>query len=160
MAGNKRSGRKRKPTALKVVEGTYREDRANPREPVAPEGAIAPPPWLSAYALEHWRELEPILDAMGLLDVSSAPMFAALCEAYADWRHAKEYVEKHGAYYKRDKRELKRPALQERESAWRRYQVACGEFGLTPASRGRAEARPSAPPPKAKKGEFERFGLG
>lgn len=158
MAGRKgrSGGRNRKPTALKVIEGTDRPDRANPNEPKAPPGDVSEPPELAGYALECWRDLAPLLTEMGLLDLSSARMLVALCEAYADWREAVDDIAAKGAYYEVNERQLSRPAVGVREKAWRRYHLGLTEFGLTPASRARVEAKPTA----AKGNPMERYGLG
>jgi phage terminase small subunit len=62
------AGRPAKPTQLKMLQGTYRPDRAT-RGEVCPEPArnIAPPAWLSDPAQDKWNEVAPILSSGGLL---------------------------------------------------------------------------------------------
>ena len=52
----------RKPTSMKLLEGTYRRDRANPAEP-KPDVGAEPPPWLPADgpARDAWHRLAPVL---------------------------------------------------------------------------------------------------
>ena len=56
-----------KPTQLKVLQGTYRPDRA--RGEILPDTPqdILPPEHLSEPAREKWLELAPMLERNGLL---------------------------------------------------------------------------------------------
>jgi len=59
--------RPRKPKQLKIVQGTYRKDRANPHEP-KPQPRIPSCPWeLCDTAKKEWRRLAPELHQLGLL---------------------------------------------------------------------------------------------
>src|SRR5271166_1302113 len=51
-------GRKPKPTALKLLDGT-RADRINHDEPATPPASIEPPDWLDETARAHWGDLAP-----------------------------------------------------------------------------------------------------
>ena len=53
-------GRKPKPTALKLLDGT-RADRINHDEPAMPPASIEPPDWLDETALGPIRDLESVL---------------------------------------------------------------------------------------------------
>lgn len=71
--------RPRKPTNLKILEGTFRKDRAaNEPKPVP----IAPPKpaWLKCAAGEIWKQLAPDLDAVGCLTRVDGPAFALLVD--------------------------------------------------------------------------------
>ena len=50
------AGRKRIPTALKLVTGQADKRRMNENEPVSPEGQPEPPAFLSGGALVEWQE--------------------------------------------------------------------------------------------------------
>src|SRR5687768_8068790 len=60
-------GRKRKPTALHVLHGTHRGDRANPDEPQPPKGTPPAPPCLDATERRRWHETAAELESMGVL---------------------------------------------------------------------------------------------
>lgn len=146
MAGNRSSGRRRKPTALRVIEGGPPRDR----EPAAPSNMPAPPSFLTAYALEEWNSLGPVLNKMGVLTEVDIGAFAAYCAAYGCWRQAEEDFAKiaavddatHGAVIKtKEGNFIQNPLLGIANSA-RRDMVKCaGEFGLTPSSRARLETK-------------------
>ncbi len=57
-----------KPTQLKILQGTYRPDRANGSEvfPDAPAHLTAPDHLSKGAALDKWSELAPILSRNGL----------------------------------------------------------------------------------------------
>ena len=82
-----RSGRKRKPTHLKLVLGTARRSRLNPNEPKPEPERLTPPEHLSAEALEEWRFVvdEYQLGALTKLDRS---VLAAYCQAWSRWVRA------------------------------------------------------------------------
>ena len=75
-------GRKPKPSALKLLEGT-RADRINRNEPPMPPGSIEPPDWLDETARQHWGELAPILQSAGLLTVGDRHTLALLCDSFS-----------------------------------------------------------------------------
>jgi phage terminase small subunit len=121
-------GRKPKPTALKILDGT-RADRINRDEPAMPPGSIEPPAWLDETAREHWRELAPILQSAGLLTVGDRQALALLCESFSRFRS--------------------NPENDKARDLYRRILV---EFGLTPSSRSRLKT--TAEPAKDALAEF------
>ena len=108
-------GRKPKPTALKLLDGT-RADRIDHDEPAMPPASIEPPDWLDETAREHWGELAPVLLSAGLLTASDRQALALLCEAFSRFR-----VD---------------AANDKARDLYRRMLV---EFGLTPSSRSRVK---------------------
>ena len=54
--GQMTAGRKRIPTALKLVTGQADKRRMNENEPVFPEGQPEPPAFLRDEALVEWQE--------------------------------------------------------------------------------------------------------
>lgn len=117
-------GRKPKPTALKILDGT-RADRINHDEPVLPRGDLEPPDSiddLDGYGVEHWNELAPMLAKAGLLTEGDRPALALLCRAYARLRLD--------------------PLDDKANDLYRRMLV---EFGLTPSSRSRIKATTEKP---------------
>lgn len=121
-------GRKPKPTALKLLDGT-RKDRINTDEPSAPPAELDPPEWLYKMARDHWIELAPILSRAGLLTQADRPALALLCEAFQRFRH--------------DPEDTKARDL---------YRRMLAEFGLTPSSRSRLKT--SEPPKQDALAEF------
>jgi phage terminase small subunit len=119
---------KPKPSALKVLQGTDRPDRANPAEPKPRRTAPTCPMWLEKEARREWRKLAPELVRIGLLTAVDGPAFAAFCQTFARYQQA----ELAGDLAKiRVYLPLLRPLLT--------------EFGLTPAARARLAVTPAAP---------------
>ena len=69
-------GRKPRPTALKILDGT-RADRINHDEPAMPPASIEPPDWLDETARAHWGELDPGGEPLVI------PLMASLPQGYA-----------------------------------------------------------------------------
>ena len=82
MAGNQNSGRRPKPTALKVLHGV-RKDRINTREPKPKAGEPVKPTALSSPASRAWDRVAPLCLAMGTLTTADGEAFATLCELVA-----------------------------------------------------------------------------
>jgi phage terminase small subunit len=117
----------RKPTALKMLHGTDRADRANPAEPQPAVGA-EPPPWLPkrGVARAAWNRLAPILSHLRVLTVADAEALALACDALAEYLAARDDPD----------------GWRHADSAWKRYLYALRDFGLTPASRPKVSAMP------------------
>lgn len=88
MAGNRNSGRRPQPTALKVLRGNPSKTRLNEQEPKPPAGAVTPPDGVSPQALDVWATLGPVAIAMGTLTTADTVAFATLCELEATRRLA------------------------------------------------------------------------
>lgn len=138
MAGKKgRSGRKPKPTQLKLLHGTFRPDRANPNEP-RPE--IAPPPvpaWLTGEARRLWEEIVPELVALGILSRIDGPSLACYCSAVADLARARRVIQLHGKG-----QDVLQKWLAIQATAMRQVREFASEFGLTPSARTRVSGAP------------------
>jgi P27 family predicted phage terminase small subunit len=138
----------RKPTALKVVHGTDRKDRANPAEPkpeiLDPQSPA--PAWLSPRAQEAWTDILPMLTSMRVATSVDPAAFAMLCDALGEYIDARAVVIEQGAtYWTRGKVEMlrSRPEVTIASEAWRRAKMMLTEFGLTPASRAKVSAAPA-----------------
>jgi P27 family predicted phage terminase small subunit len=131
-------GRRPKPTALKKLEGNPGHRRLNEEEP-AP-AALAPPcpPFIQGAAREHWDEVAPQLEAMGVLARIDGPMLAAYCEAYAQWRRATDGLAKLGDIikYPNGIPTLSPYFAIQRRAISTMLRLAT-EFGMTPSSRSR-----------------------
>ncbi len=83
--------RVRKPTAVKLVEGTYRPDRSVPHEPKPPQ-ATRPvaPARLTAYGKAAWDELVQLANELAVLTITDLVALEAFAEAVGDLRAARE----------------------------------------------------------------------
>ncbi len=80
-------GNQRKPTALKLVAGTDRPDRAAPVSVALPlaETIPTPPKWIkNSYAKEEFNRLAKILHANKLLTEASLSPLAILCALHGE----------------------------------------------------------------------------
>lgn len=130
---------------MKVVEGTYREDRANPKEPKPKTENVKVPGWLSPKAKTIFKSLrEKLLDSKVLTNLD-ANALELLADAYHEYREARDQVEKEGRTYEGttengDRLIRTHPAVYIADAAWKRAQKMMSEFGLTPASRSKVSA--------------------
>lgn len=115
-------GRKPKPTAVKLLEGS-RLTAADKSQPPTVQGTTDPPSWLSGLALSHWQESAPIVQRKGLLTEDSKLAWAMVCEFFRRSQTGKRC----GADLDR-------------------YMRGLAEFGFTPASNSRIKS--TNPPAK------------
>ena len=142
-------GPPKKPTALKLIQGTAHRNKArlNPNEPqpqkfVRPPG---PPKHLSAEAKAEWRRVVKELHATGVLTKIDVTALANYCMAFSDMIRAKGLLEQ----WNRDNPKLidvqetmggmwkTHPYVLQLREARRDMMRFAQEFGLTPASRTR-----------------------
>ena len=136
----------RKPTRMKVLAGTLRPDRTNPREPQPPVAEPAPPAWLDRAALALWNELAPQLVELGVLTVTDGGIFAIYMQAMADIARHKRRIAKEGEIMKGAKGgRIKNPRVLLLREAYDRAHRAGVECGLSPLSRGRVNTQPPMP---------------
>lgn len=141
------TGRKRKPTALRVLQGNPGKRPLPENEPVAPVGERTPgvPRHLKGDARRAWRKVAPVLHNMRVLTDADLHALEAYCVAYARWRKAEDELALGNYVIKTDKGNLV-------QSPWvgiankamdqmRRFMV---EFGMTPSSRARVKVEPKA----------------
>jgi P27 family predicted phage terminase small subunit len=91
-----RGHNRRKPTAIKILEGNRGHRPLNPDEPKVPTRAvIACPNWLTEKAQGEWRRVMTTLVRMpGLLTTCDRAVLAGYCQAWARWREAEEAMKK------------------------------------------------------------------
>jgi len=118
--------------------------RKLPDEVVPPPGMPEPPVYLDKYALEEWYRLSNALYDMGVLSVVDQGAFGACCEAYSDWRHASEELNKmkkelsvlDAMLHETQNGNLIQHALIGIKNVSRdKYMTFCIQFGMTPAAR-------------------------
>src|SRR4051812_27624862 len=91
-----RRGPPAKPTKLKLVEGTFRQDRGSINE-AKPEVAIPPiPKDLTDEAKVEWIRISEELQMVGLLSRIDRAALAAYCESWARWRVAEAKLRETG----------------------------------------------------------------
>ena len=76
----------RKPTRLKVLQGTDRPDRTNPNEPTyEPTSGLEAPDWLNGVeAIRVWDELIALLEGSRVMTSADRLALATLCNMQAD----------------------------------------------------------------------------
>lgn len=135
-----RSGPPPHPTALKVLRGNPGKRALNKDEP-QPTGKAKCPEWLGAYGRQHWDEVAPMLERMGVLTDADANALGDMCLAYQKWMEAVDLEREHGTYVKAQSGfPVTAPwvaAGERQREIWRKIQQ---EFGMTPAARSRVTA--------------------
>lgn len=130
----------KKPTALKVIEGTLRPCRENKKEPKLQVEKPTVPSWLSGKAKHAFQELSDVLVGMSVLTRADRKALELLCDAYGEYRDARADVRKNGHTYETldtsgNSVIKKNPAVDIAANAWKRVQSMLLQFGLTPAAR-------------------------
>jgi P27 family predicted phage terminase small subunit len=130
-----------KPTALKLLQGTYRQDRAARNEPVPEVSVPSCPSWLHAEAKREWRRIVPELERLGLITTIDRAALAAYCQAYAEWWEMERDIAQNGRWQLTETGyEAQRPAVSIRSKALDHMKAFLKEFGLTPSSRTRVSS--------------------
>jgi len=93
------TGPKPTPTAIKKKLGNPGHRKLNDREPIAPNGVIACPQYLTGPARSEWFRLRPILDKMGTLKPVDRNILAAYCQAYGRYVEAEKVLKEKGPLY-------------------------------------------------------------
>lgn len=78
-----RTGRLRKPTALRLIEGEKNKDRINKNEPKPRPITPDPPAGMDRYASAEWKRMAPILGRLGLLTEVDGAALAAHCKLHS-----------------------------------------------------------------------------
>lgn len=134
----------KKPSALKKLHGTYREDRAPSQEPAPVLGDPSAPPHLSPEARAEWKRVSKELLQLGLLSHIDRAALAAYCECWSDWVEASKLC---ATVEGKDRKVIKTAAGNfvenpyfsiKKRSAELMYKFLV-EFGMTPASRSQID---------------------
>lgn len=96
MAGNQNSGRRPKPTALKILEGNRGRRPLNENEPQPRPTAPNCPDWLHPDAKTKWTETIAELEAMGTLASSDQGVIAGYCQSFARWQQYEQAIDVNG----------------------------------------------------------------
>ena len=131
-----KAGRRPKPTALRILEGTAKGPRK--REPSAPIGVPPMPERLAVdeIATAKWHELAGILSRMGVLTTGDGEALATLCEVHSAEQSCLLQLRAGGAVMHTDLGGVKpNPAGPLYRSLVAMKASLLSEFGLTPSSR-------------------------
>jgi P27 family predicted phage terminase small subunit len=154
------AGRKRKPSAIRLVEGNAGHRPINKREPKPQRGIPSCPKHLSKRAKQVYRRVGRLLDDVGVITKADWLALELLVSAYDEYRDARELIAdaaedrkfapgqlaeaKDGLIYKTFTQNgvilRPHPANALATNAFRRTVAMLGEFGLTPASRAKVSS--------------------
>jgi len=137
------AGRKPKPTRMKVVQGTFRKDRAHPNEP-KPERQLPPcPDFLKGMARQEYFRIGRKLERIGVLTEIDDLALIGLCQSWAEYLEATEQASKTGMLVKSPSGyPIFNPYVTLANQALKRVKSFLTEFGMTPSSRSRIMAVP------------------
>lgn len=137
------------PTALKLLRGTTRKDRLNPREPKPRPLALTAhaPAWLglSPIGSQAWHTIAPLLRGMGVATNADPLAIGLLCDVLAEYVTARNTVREEGATYdctteKGGTMTRAHPAVGIASDAWRRARLMLNDYGLTAAARAKVSS--------------------
>jgi P27 family predicted phage terminase small subunit len=138
-------GPARKPTALKLLEGNPGHQKLNHNEPKPRPIAPDCPAWLNPIARREWRRICPELERLGLLTGVDLAGLANYCSLFAVIVQCEKAIHKTGLVVEiRDAAGTVTSTRQRAEVGVRHKAIMAikpylGEFGLTPAARGRMQ---------------------
>ena len=138
-----------KPTALKMIQGTYRKDRAK-NEPQFSAVRKSVPATISTGAKLYWKELAGLLESARVLTDGDRRVLELACEALAQHHAATVALTAYGLTYTTEGDNgpmiKARPEVGIADAAARRAFRILADFGLTPSSRTRVAVPPSTEP--------------
>ncbi|MEG6403129.1 phage terminase small subunit P27 family, partial [Enterobacter kobei] len=148
------SGPPKTPTHLRLVRGNPSKRPINENEP-KPAAGVPPTPKHFDKQGKYWfRRMAEELDALGVMSQLDARALELLVEVYTEYRHHCDTLEREGYTYavysdeepdegkEREIRMIKaHPAAIMKADAWKRLRAMLGEFGMTPASRSKVNAK-------------------
>lgn len=139
-------GRKPTPTQLKVIKGTDRADRFNPREPTPDAARPAPPQHLSEEATVEWARVSDELHTLGLISNLDRAALGAYCQAYGRWVQAERALARMAArdlaasglmIKTQSGNAIQNPLVGAANKAMADMMRYAAEFGMTPSARSR-----------------------
>ncbi len=153
-----------KTTDIEKLEGNPGRRQPPINEPRPPKGIPQPPEWLGGKATEAYHELSQIVgpDGMNTMAKTDGIAMAMLCDAFIEYRYARDELENGTDFYKEDPEAkegdkplhvnigryyiskdglVKRhPAVGDMQDAWKRVAMMLGQFGMTPVARKNVQA--------------------
>lgn len=135
------SGRKPKPTAVKVLEGNLGKRSLNTHKPQPRKKAPRCPVWLEEEAKREWKRMAKQMEQLGILTEVDMAAFAGYCQAYARWKESEEFITQHGSIVKTPSGYWQQvPQVSIAQTYLKIMNKFCEQFGLTPAARSRIVA--------------------
>ncbi len=138
------------PTQLRLVRGNPSKRPINKNEPKPPVGIPPTPKHFDKQGKYWFKRMAEELDAIGVISQLDARALEMLVEAYTEYRHHCDTLDREGYTYavysdedtdERKPREIRmikpHPAAAMKADAWKRLRGMLGEFGMTPASRSK-----------------------
>lgn len=169
----------KKPTNLKLLEGTYKPKAANLDEPDPDVEIPECPIELSVDARIEWNRITPLLEVLGLVAQINRATLAQYCQLYGRWIVAERMLSEQGEVItvvkeirrgkmgspKDDKPGEEVPEvlyLSSKKNPWVDIALKCAqecrrfanEFGMTPASQTKVSANPKGDKKKDKQARF------
>lgn len=149
------AGRKKKPTNLKILQGTFRADRANKNEPMPDPCIPEAPDHLSKDALIEWGRITNELKKLGLITNVDMVALSIYCQTWGRVIKYEKIVNEKGELYKTSNGNIQlSPAMWVLNKAIEQSHKFLSEFGLSPASRAKVTAIKG----KEKEDPWEEFG--
>jgi P27 family predicted phage terminase small subunit len=135
------AGRKPKPTALQLIQGTYRADRAKLAEPKL-RGVIPPcPEFLHEQARKQYQQTAKKLARIGLMTELDDMALTILCQSWGECLDAWARLQETGMLVKfPNGYPMTNPYWAVLNQAVKKLSAMLSEFGLTPGSRSRIHA--------------------
>lgn len=142
-------GRRPIPTSLHVLHGLPGKRPLNADEPQPERGIPDPPAHLSEGARAAWPILAQKLDDMAVLTLADSFALEQLSENHAEILEWRKLVKDAGHTYEvtndeGETRILINPACRMLSDAEKRFRSMLVEFGLTPSSRSKVNAKPGS----------------
>ncbi len=135
------AGRPKKPTKLKILEGTYREDRANKNEATPDPGIPEMPEHLSEGAKEEWEKMSVLLCEDGLISPIDKACLSMYCSAWDRVARYEKIVAKDGELKEtKNGNEILNPAMWVLNKAQDQLNKYYNEIGACAAARGKVTA--------------------
>lgn len=131
-------GRKPKPAAVKMLEGSPGKRKLDMSEPQPEKKAPRCPSWLEEEAKKEWKRMARQLEQLGILTEIDMAAFAGYCQAYARWKEAEEYISENGTIMKAPSGYCQQvPQVSIAQTYLKIMNRFCEQFGLTPSARSR-----------------------
>lgn len=139
------AGRPRTPTALKQTKGNPGRKPLPEEESSVPPAQLTPPPKrvrLQKHAADKWKQLLPIVTDMGVMSMGDLEMFGNLCIELGKMDEALVMIKQQGKMVDKTLStnivvKAPNPWLGIYNEALKAVKSLAGEFGLTPATRGK-----------------------